>query len=75
MKKYLLASLLADGVAHPPRRRHIRRPALLRRLIAAIKQNIHHRHIRRIHRAQMRIKKLSNTRESGNCANNSRFGR
>ena len=49
---------LADGIAHLLSRRYIRRPTLLRRLIAAVKQHIHHQHIRRIHRAQMRIKKI-----------------
>ena len=49
---------LADGIAQLPRRRDIRRPALLRRLIAAIKQHIDHRHTRRIDLAQMRVEKI-----------------
>ena len=48
----------ADGIAQLLRRRDIRRPALLRRLIAAIKQHIDHRHTRRIDLAQMRVEKI-----------------
>ena len=48
----------ADGIAQLLRRRDIRRPALLRRLIAAVKQHINHRHARRIDLAQMRVEKI-----------------